>query len=451
MKKLSLKKFLQLFGTCTILLGLMLGLVACGGTPATEEVPASTAPAETTSEAPAEDAPSAESLTVGWWGVQDVHDYTLAAGDYYTEQTGIALESTYNSWGDYWQRMTVLAASSDLPDIMRQDYGQFSSYVETGMLAPLDEFIDSGVIDVSNVDPSLIDATRIDGDLYGISVGANAIIAVVNVELVESAGMEIPSNDFTFDEYEAWCIEFAEKTGKFANTLQFYANSTPMFELELRSKGKNIYEDGALGFDEADMVTFLERVKRLHDAKAIPGIDTLAQELNAQDSQFTKGNCAVDTIWSDTADTVANTLGAECAMIPVPGTVSTSANYMKPSQLLSIPTNSEYKEDAAAYINMWTNDSGFNEILAGRRGLPINSEIAAGVSSSLGENTKNVWDCLEVVMDSSSPIAPPWPAGAAEVTNFYKTAVASVCFGELTPQEAAADFMENASNALANA
>ena len=448
MKKISRFSSLLL----AILMSAVCMFTACSSAPKESATSSEAKPAQSSEAASSEaDAPKAEMLTVGWWGVQDVHDYTLKAGDYFTGKTGIALESTYQSWGDYWQKMTVLAASNDLPDIMRQDYGLFTTYAEKGLLAPLDEFIESGIIDASKIDPSLIDATRIDGKLYGLSVGANALIGICNDELIAEAGMEKPSADFDFDDYEAWCIEFAGKTGKFAQTLQFYASATSMLELELRSKGKNIYADGKLGFDAEDLTTYLARTKRLHDAKAIPGIDTLAQELNAQDTQFTKNNCAMEVIWSDTADIVATILGKPCTMIPVPGTVTTKANYIKPSQLLSIPTNSEFKNDAASYINMWTNDAGFNDILAGRRGLPINSEIAEGVKATLSENTKNVWDCLEEVKKVASPIAAPNPAGAGEVNALFKETVAAVLFGESTPEEAAADFVQKAADILANA
>lgn len=452
MKKISRRNFLQLAGVSTA----AAAFAACSSDSSTTST-TSTTSTDTSSDSSSEDSSvgsevgTAPGLTAGWWGTESVHEYTIAAGDYYTEQTGIPIESTYLSWADYWDKMTVLAASGELVDIMRQDFSMLSQYAGNGLLAPLDEYIESGFIDTTNVDSSLLDGGYVNGSLYAINVGSNALCCICNTELIEGAGMTPPDETFTFDEFEAWQLEFTEKTGKYATTLQFYANSTPMFESELRSAGKLLFKDGALNFEAADLQSYLERAKRLQDGGAIPNIELLSQELNAEDSQFTKDNAALDAIWSDSVAAVVTVLDKPCTLTIIPGTGPTKGVYIKPSQLLAIPAKCEYKDDAANYINMWTNDSGFNAVLAGRRGMPINSEIADEVKQDLDANNQMVYDYIEFAMDYAQSITSPWPMGSSEVVTAFKTAVAETLYGESSAADAAEKFMTNAAQILIDA
>ncbi len=447
MKKISRRNFLQLAGVSTA----AAAFAACSSDSSTTSTSTSTSTSASTSDDGADEVVHAETLTAGWWGVESVHEYTLAAGDYFTEQTGIAIESTYLSWGDYWDKMTVLAAGSSLPDIMRQDFSMLSQYAGNGLMAPLDDYIADGSIDVSNVDPSLLDGGYIDGKLYAINVGSNALTCICNTELIEGAGMTPPDETMTFDEFEAWQLEFTQKTGKYATTLQFYANSTPMFETRLRSNGKLLFKDGALNFEAADLVEYLDYTKRIHDAGAIPSIDMLSSELNAEDTQFTKDNCALDAIWSDSVTAVIGVLGKPCTLTIIPGTGPNKGMYIKPSQLLAIPANCKYMADAVSYIDMWTNDSGFNTYIAGQRGVPINSEIADEVQATLDDTTSMVFDYIDFAMDYAQSITSPWPMGSSEVVTAFKTAVAETLYGESSSEDAAAKFMTTAAQALVDA
>lgn len=447
MKKITRNTFLKL----TAASATAAALAACSSDDATTT---STSTASTSTDASADadvEVEHTDKLTTGWWGTDAVHEYTLAAGDYFTAETGIALESTYLSYADYFDKLTVLAASGELPDITRQGFSTISQYVGNDLFTPLDDYIDSGLIDVSNVDLSLLDSGCVDGVLYGFNIGSNALCALCNNELIEAAGMTVPDETFTIEDFEAWQLEFASKTGKYATTLQFYANSTPMFEAEIRTKGKMLYDGAALGFDTDDFVAFLERAKRLQDGGAIPSIDMLSSELNSEDTQYTKNNCAVDITYTDTAPSVMGVLGKPCTVTMIPGVGPTKAAYLKASQYLCIPNTCKYKEDAVSYINMWTNDSGFNAILAGRRGVPINSVIADEVKANLDADNQQVFDYMTFVAYYTQSAGEPDPMGASEVVTLYKAAIAEVLYGQKSAQEAAESFMKTAPQTLLDA
>ena len=86
-----------------------------------------------------------------------------------------------------------------------------TQYADKGLLEPLDSYIESGKLDMSNVDPVKLEGGRINGKLYGINVGSNALCIVYDEEMIKEAGMEVPGPEMSWEDFEKFCIEFHEK------------------------------------------------------------------------------------------------------------------------------------------------------------------------------------------------------------------------------------------------
>lgn len=400
-------------------------------------------------EAAVQDAASTDKLGISWWGTQAVHEFTLEACEKYTEKTGVQLEAIYASWGDYWQKMNTLSAAGDLPDIMRQDYGVIIQYASKGLLEPLDSYIESGELDMSDVDPVKLEGGRIDGKLYGVNVGSNALCLVYDEEMIKEAGMEVPGPDMTWQDFENFCIEFHEKTGKYASTIYDMFNIN-LFEIFARNNGGKLYDDNGMGmgYDDAVLTEFFSSIKRMHDAGALPSVDTKAQQTSVEDSPFSKGEAATEVVWTDMYESLVSVKGKELGITIIPGSAGTKGMYVKPSQFLSVTSSSDKKAEAVSFINAWVNDSDINAIIAGRRGVPISTSMAKQVAESLKGPGKRVFEYMDLVADYSSPIDPPNPAGASEVTAEYTKQLEMVLFGESDPQAASAKFRANAVEAL---
>lgn len=148
------------------------------------------------------------------WGSESSNALYLGEADLFTKTTGIEYEAEYLSWDDYWTKINTLAAANDLPDTLRMDYAYILNYVNKNQLMDLTPLVESGAIDLSKVPDSAISGGRFGEGLYGINAGSNGLCMAVNEKLVTDAGMEVPSNEMTWEEFEKWAIEFHEKTGK---------------------------------------------------------------------------------------------------------------------------------------------------------------------------------------------------------------------------------------------
>ena len=168
-----------------------------------------------------------EPLRIAWWGSEVSNAFQLELCDMFTKATGIEYEAEYLGWNDYWVKMNTLAAASDLPDVIRQDYSRIQAYVDKGLLMDLNELVEAGKIDLSKVSDSALSSGVFDGKLYGINIGSNAFCFIQNEKLIKDAGMELLPQDATWEDFEKFCLEYTEKTGKLAVSLPGFDMNVP--------------------------------------------------------------------------------------------------------------------------------------------------------------------------------------------------------------------------------
>ncbi|MGI6634909.1 MAG: ABC transporter substrate-binding protein [Christensenellales bacterium] len=393
-----------------------------------------------------------EPVRIAWWGSEVSNAFQLELCDMFTKATGIEYEAEYLSWSDYWVKMNTLAAASDLPDVIRQDYSRIQGYVEKGLLMDLNELVEANKIDLNKVSDSALSGGVFDGKLYGINIGSNAFCFIQNEKLLKDAGMALLPRDATWEDFEKFCLDYTEKTGKIAVSLPGF--DLNVFRIRARSQSQDLYNDDqkALGFDKQLLVDHLAMMKRLHDAGATDNISVLTTNISNEDRSFAKGEAAMIFDWTDTYTTYDNLLKADFGGLNLnilPGSAEGKGMYIKPSQLFSVPVTSENVDAAATFINYWVNDMDANMFLAGRRGVPINNDAADKVAENLDDTTQRVFAYISTVLpEYSSKIFAPDPAANSEVADEYTKQIQLVLFGQSTPEQAVDNLFAFAEKAL---
>ena len=100
---------------------------------------------------------------------------------------GITIERNSGNTGDTVKDLTT--AASNLPDIAMVDNPKVSTLADAGLLTTAEE----NGLDVSNISPNILSAGEIDGDVYGVPVGANTLGLYYNPEVLDAAGVDIAS------------------------------------------------------------------------------------------------------------------------------------------------------------------------------------------------------------------------------------------------------------------
>src|SRR5690606_34309212 len=142
-------------------------------------------------------------LRLIWWGGQARADRTLAVADAFASATGSPEpQGEFLAWNDYWTRLATQVAGGNAPDVLQMDYRFIVEYATRNAIAPLDEFV-GGVLKLDDFDQDQIEGGKVNGQLYGLSLGANSVAMLINTTAFEEAGVELPNRDTTYADIEA--------------------------------------------------------------------------------------------------------------------------------------------------------------------------------------------------------------------------------------------------------
>ena len=360
-------------------------------------------------------------LRVTWWGSQTRHDLTMAAIEKFEEKYPyITVEAEFTSWDGYWSKLATQVAGGLLPDVIQMDYQYLNQYAQSGVLADLTPFFESGAIDVSNVAQSVIDSGAVNGTVYALSTGTNALATFYRKDVLDEAGVEMPMEP-TIDEFYEIAATVYDKTGRTQDPK--YLVRTWQDRLDAVAAG------WCLDVGETSATT---------------AFDAMVSDSWAS--------------WHWTNELAAYQEGSDCelelACWPVPEDAQMSPAYFKASMYWSINENSAVKDAAALFINFFTNDKDCFDIVGIDRAMPISSEMLAYITPNLDETSQKVAAYLEYLGQEgkTTPIMPPDASASGEVEALMGEYFEAVQYGQVDDLTAwAQEFMDEANAILKKA
>lgn len=105
--------------------------------------------------------------------------------------------------GDYKQALLTGIASGTEPDIYYMDIFWWQELAKNDVLLPMDEMMAASGVKREEFIPALMDAFTYEGKTYGIPKDFNTLGMFYNKELFDKAGLEYPTDDWTWDDLKA--------------------------------------------------------------------------------------------------------------------------------------------------------------------------------------------------------------------------------------------------------
>lgn len=444
----------------TLCAGMMVASVATGCGSAADSAADSTA-ASTDSTNASTEASSASTaadgktqLSILWWGSQTRHELTTQMLEKFQEENpDIEVVMDYSDWNGYWTKLPAQVAGGQTPDVIQMDYGKLEQYVENGVIAPLDDYVADGSLDLSNVVQSVIDSGSIDGKLYAVSTGTNTPAMLYRKDILDDLGIEMPMNP-TMSEYTDIAKKVYEATGLRDN---FVTNcNADNLRLRLRNYGMNLYNDdaSALGFDDPKYIVDMWQLAldaqnegwglRIGEATDVTGFDSMVVDTWSRFQYSNELQAYRDATGKDIS----------MAMIPNADDATASSTFLKPAMFWCVAADSDVKDAAVRFINYFTNDTSCYDIVGVERAVPISSEMREYLAPTLDEVGKQVIEFIDYVSqpNMASPLMNPDPAKHSEIYDLLGQYSDQVRYGEITDLPAAAQqFMDEANAILASA
>lgn len=394
-------------------------------------------------------APSmSRTLSIAWWGNQTRYELTEQALALYSEQNpNITFDAQSFEWNDYWTKLSRQVGDNSLPSCLQMDYSYLEQYVSDDLLVDLTPYVENGTLDMSSVDPGILESGSVNGKLYGICVSINAPALLYNKTLLDDLGIAI-SDNMTTKEFMDICKQVYEQTG--IKTALSYATGDSYLPFLLRSQGINQpFNTDSLNIPSASALLPCFQIYEtgIKEGWAI-GSEVLANltsnvaeqsPLVYFTSEETQSWCGF--FWSNQLPSLADAApdGMEIAITTWPSDNPQLSNYLKPSQFFVVTRDAgENEEEAVKVINYLLNSVEANSILRHDRGVPASSKVAAAISPLLDDIDKTTTAYINnVVTPNCSPINPPIPDGAIEVYDYYNQLIDRILIGQITAREAA--------------
>ena len=421
----------------------------------------STAAAGETEAAGTEEAAEEIHLTVAWWGNQVRNDRTQQVLDLYTQANpNVTFDSQPAQFSDYFTKLATAAAGNALPDVLQMNYTSYlEEYVDNGLLEDLTPYVESGLLDVSTIDQSILDSGSVDGKLYAVCCGLNAPALIYNKTLTDSLGIEIKDN-MTLDEFMDVSRQIYEKSG--VKTDLAFGNAESMMTYIMRGEGvDNMFAENAFSMTGEDaFVPFFEIYETgynegwMLDAGIFAELTVNSVEqcpLVYYSTPETQSWCACS--WSNqlTAMQQSAPEGVELAYSTWPAADPVKADFLHPSMFFSVAAGSDNLEESVKVLNYLINDVECNNVLLAERGIPAPSAVTEAISDKLPEESqKEIAFIEDVVTPNSSTISPCPPSGATEVFSLADDLVEQVLYGATTAQDASARLFNDGNKILAD-
>jgi oligogalacturonide transport system substrate-binding protein len=451
-----MKRLTAIALTATMAVSLLAG---CGsstsGTAATvssDTADSVAASAETSASASSDTAaPSGEAVTLrfAWWGGDERNAATQEVIQQFEDaHPGVTIEGEPGSSDGYHDKLATQLASGTAADIVQIDPETMPTFVSTG-----DYFVD---LNTTAMDMSLFDKDYIgeqingnyDGKQLGLPTGIAGPAVLVNKDNADKFGIDMAKEGITWDDW----IEYGKKVQEQdPESYLFCMNKEYIVNLFVLTMSKQysvkVFDDqGKLVLTAEDLTKVFDYVKELYDNNVVAPAsyqasytgDDIQSDANWLAGKYVAAPCYISTedvmaAGYPDANYIAGTL-------PVVDNAKDGGFASNTPQLLSITNTCKNVDTAVEFLNYFYNDKTAEETLGATRSVPP-TEQARSICTENGSLTQVVSDSADIAVAVGGTPNDSISSSEEAKTILYD-AVESIGYGESTPEDAAADVID---------
>lgn len=397
-------------------------------------------------------------LTFAWWGSQTRHDRTQQVVELFMEKyPNVTINIEQYDFAGYFQKLVTLVGAGDVWDVFQLG-GNLDEY--QSILVDLQPYIEDGTINTEYITESMLNTTKYANRQVSLSLGTNTHCIVYNADMLEEAGLEEPTDNWTWDDYEEYSNILKEVTGEFGSSGLEEFNMTCWVGIPQMQAGLNFFKSDNSGVELTDaslMVPFLEKLKNMTDAGVYPDPGTLNEtNTSVEQNLVATGEAAMGWVLSNQVVSLSNAASQngynniKIANIPRVTEDGPGGVAVKSALGLSVSSNCQYPEVAAEFINFFINSNEANKILLGERGVSISSSVREALTEHLTETDQMIYDYIGKISGykDSLDVNLSEPACQTEVKDYMKIEYEKMINGSQDPQTTAENILKFAEEAF---
>ncbi|GAB2592867.1 ABC transporter substrate-binding protein [Microlunatus antarcticus] len=398
-------------------------------------------------------------LRMAWYGGEArTKKYGTILDSYQAANPTVTVKREAAEWDKYWERIATQTAARDLPDVVHFTNMQLREFASNGQLLELNEDNTKGALDLSTLDPALLEAGKVDGKLYSVPTGSLILSTVANLGLLQGTGVTLPEAgaEWTWDDFREQGRKAVAKLGSGTWFVLDFGSSTRILTAFMMSRGKTLFDVAqqppSLGFERQDLVDWLAYWEGLRqDGIAPPPSVTAEQQgLPFEADLFAKEKAAVYLHTSNTLTNYQKYTKGELVLRRLPHAAGGSAavDYFF-SVSMAVPASSKNPQEAAKVISYFLNDPTAVQTYAGEFGPPGSAAGREILRKAAQVDGQKVIDFTDSEIKLGAVADQNWPRGGQQLNDVVLgQANDQVAFGKASPEAAADEALAKLKDAL---
>jgi multiple sugar transport system substrate-binding protein len=370
---------------------------------------------------------------MGWSSSQAEND-ALAAMVAAFEDANPTIDVDLQLVPEYDTTLQAAFSSGDAPNVFYVDSSRLPDFVDAGVIAEAGD----NIVEPDDIYPSLLDAFTVDGTLYCPPKDFSTMALQYNKTLFDEAGLEYPTNDWTWDDLTAAAETLTE--GDVVG-LVVPPELPRWLPFLYQAGGSVLSEDGEVVFDSEESMTALEfYIGMVEDGIAAP-----PSELDSgwggqafgtgRAAMAMEGNWIIGAMNQDYPD-------IEYGVVELPAGPAGEAT-MAFTVCYGVAADNDNPEESWALVNFLTGPEG--ALMVGEAGfgvMPARISAADSWIQTQGEEFQ--------AFVSGAENAHRWqlPVGFGDFTETFNNGLREAMAGNLLPEEVLEDSVEIAEEIL---
>ena len=382
-------------------------------------------------------------LRVSTWGNDSRLKLTHQAVDAFTKaNTGIKVSIENSEFSTYWDKLATTTAGNDAPDVIQMDESYIAAYGSRGALLDLDTV--KGTLDLSAMDPTVLNTGKVGGKLVGAPIGTANLSVAVNPKVLQQAGITMPDDKtWTWDDLATISAEVTAKLGsKGVYGFDGYGTSAAELGAWARQHGEEVWPtQGQTPVSAATITSYYDYANKLIRTKAAPPASIQVENANGalDSSLFATNKAAFHLLFHTQISAFAAASGNQLGLLRLPAQKTGESPKMvnKASMYWSISARTKQREAAAKLVDFLMTDPAATKILTTERGIPAIPAVQKDIAPLLDPQAKVALNFSQSI--AAELVAPPQvtPANAAGYSTEYPSIGTDVLFGRISAADGA--------------
>lgn len=371
---------------------------------------------------------------------------------YEENNPNVSISPEFTDYDSYTTKLATEAAGGNAPDMMSTNADIMGEYSRRGVLMPLDEFVPDQ-LNLSDYSEGTVEGNRIDGGLYGIPNDCISPSLIYNTTLVEDAGVAVPDDMWTWEEFEQLANDLSEALGEGVYGTEDVGRSYTICDMFLRGRGKEFYSaERGLGFAEEDLAAWYEMWQRLRESGGAPPGEVQAEAATDDQSRslLITGQAVMQPQLSDSyfgfQSLTENVLGIHLLPNGFDGGELQQHHYAYAGNSTSISANTDNVDTVIDIIRfMQTDPDGIAVFYQGSGLVPPSAAARAELREVASAGEERILNYMELVLEDPAQPRNPSVAGVSGILGRMNEEVA---FERLSVDEAVEQFFSEAEQAM---